>query len=226
MEGRAFPGLPATTPGEAVRLQKELAFRVIARDAMAGEIHLVAGVDVSAGRAGETGRAAVVVLRYPEMEVAETSVAEGPPGMPYIPGLLSFRELPLIMPALERLKVTPDLLLVDGQGIAHPRRLGLAAHLGVITGLPAIGCAKSRLCGVAGEQGPERGDTAELTDGGEVIGRVVRTRTGCRPVFVSVGHRISLETAVDWVLKLGGGYRLPEPLRLAHRAAAGTGLTR
>jgi deoxyribonuclease V len=161
----------------------------------------------------------VVVLRYPGLETVETAVFVGPLVMPYVPGLLSFRELPLILPALERLTTRPNLLLVDGQGVAHPRRLGIAAHLGLITGLPAIGCAKSRLCGTAGEPGPERGSAADLIDRGEIIGRVVRTRFGCRPVYVSVGHRVSLETAVDWVLKLGQGFRLPEPVRLAHLAA-------
>jgi len=132
---------------------------------------------------------------------------------------LSFRELPLILPALEKLSVEPDLLIVDGQGIAHPRRLGIASHLGLFTGKPTIGCAKSRLCGEQGEVGTCSGDRSDLVDGGETIGRVIRTKIGCKPIYISVGNMISLETAVEWVLKLCNGYKLTEPVRQAHLSA-------
>ncbi len=206
------------SPGAAVRLQAELSDVIIAFDDNR-EVSLVAGIDVSVGRQGGMGRAAVVVLRYPSLELVEESVNEGPVTMPYIPGLLSFRELPLILPAIQRLRLTPDLFIVDGQGIAHPRRLGIAAHLGLFTSIPTIGCAKSRLCGSHREVGAARGDSADLMDGDTVIGRVMRTREKCKPVYVSVGHMINLETAASWVLTLCRNHRLPEPVRQAHIAA-------
>ena len=201
-----------------MKLQADLASVVLQEGELEG-ISLIAGVDVSIGRQGSIGRAAVVVLKYPSLEIAEESVNEGPVTMPYIPGLLSFRELPLILPAIEKLKLTPDLFIVDGQGIAHPRRLGIAAHLGLFTGKPTIGCAKSRLCGEHREVGESKGSAVELVDGDEVIGRVVRTREGCKPVYISVGHKLSLENAVKWVLELSSGYRLPAPVRQAHLTA-------
>ncbi len=205
-------------PGAAIKLQSDLAASVVTSDD-GGEIRLIAGVDVSVGRQGTCGRAAVVVVRYPSFEIVAESIYKGIVSVPYIPGLLSFRELPLILPALEKLELEPDLFIVDGQGIAHPRRLGIAAHLGLFTGKPTIGCAKSRLCGEHPDVGITRGESTGLLDDGAIIGRVVRTKEGCKPVFVSVGHRITLETAVTWVLKLGCGYRLPEPVHLAHLAA-------
>jgi len=163
----------------------------------------------------------VVVLRCPGLEVVEVRVVRGEVSFPYVPGLLSFREAPLILRACEGLRTTPDLILVDGQGIAHPRRLGLASHLGVLLGVATVGCAKSRLCGSHDTPGDERGSCAELVDGGETIGMVVRTRPGTKPVYVSVGHGIDLQTAVRRVLECCRGYRLPEPVRMAHRAAGG-----
>jgi deoxyribonuclease V len=207
------------SPAEAVKLQLRLASLVRPED-QPGEIRLVAGVDVSFGRQGGSGRAAIVVLQYPSLDLVAESFNEGQVSMPYIPGLLSFRELPLIIPALEKLSLEPDLFIVDGQGVAHPRRLGIAAHLGLFTGKPTIGCAKSRLCGEYAEVGNYPGDSTELMDGDEVIGRVVRTKADCKPVHISVGHNIRLETAITWVLKLNNGYRLPEPVRIAHSAAA------
>ena len=201
-----------------MKLQADLASAVLQEGELEG-VSLIAGVDVSIGRQGSIGKAAVVVLRYPSFEIAEESINEGPVTMPYIPGLLSFRELPLILPAIEKLKLTPDLFIVDGQGIAHPRRLGIAAHLGLFTGKPTIGCAKSRLCGEHREVGESKGSAVELVDGDEVIGRVVRTREGCKPVYISVGHKLSLENAVKWVLELSSGYRLPAPVRQAHLTA-------
>ncbi len=206
-------------------IQRRLASLVV----RAGSVRapeLIAGVDVSAGDREPGGRpalAAVVVLRWPGLEPVEQSVVRADIRFPYVPGLLSFREIPVLAPALERLRSTPDLVVVDGQGIAHPRRLGLAAHLGLLLDLPTIGCAKSRLVGTpAGPLGEERGATAPLFDAGEEVGRAVRTRRGAKPLYVSVGHRISLDCAVWWVLALAPRYRVPEPVRLAHQAAAGT----
>jgi len=182
---------------------------------------LVAGVDIGVSRARKLGTAAVVVLSYPDFRLVELSVVTGRLELPYIPGLLSFREAPLLLAACEKLRMTPDLVLVDGQGMAHPRRLGLACHLGLFLNTPTIGCAKSRLCGSCQEPGSVPGDHAELVDGEEVIGAVVRTRAGVKPVYVSVGHKIDLAAAIKWVLNCCRGYRLPEPTRLAHLAAGG-----
>jgi deoxyribonuclease V len=184
----------------------------------------IAGVDISVGRFRKAAAGAVVVLEYPGLEVVETRVARGDLDYPYIPGLLSFREMPLILAACEQLTVTPDLVMVDGQGIAHPRRLGLASHLGLFLDVPTIGCAKSRLCGSHGEPGGEPGDYAELLDGNEVIGAVLRTRRGVKPLYISTGHRIDLGAAVHWVMQCCRGYRLPEPTRFAHLAAGGNPL--
>jgi deoxyribonuclease V len=168
---------------------------------------------------GARARAAVVVLAFPSLEPVEESVVEQPCRFPYVPGLLAFREGPSILAAFRRLRARPDLLIFDGQGIAHPRRFGIAAHIGVLLDLPAIGCAKSRLTGTHGEPGPARGAWAPLVERGETIGAVLRTREGVKPVYVSVGHRLGLETALGLVLRCGGGCRLPEPTRRAHRAA-------
>ncbi|AKG53429.1 endonuclease V [Dehalogenimonas sp. WBC-2] len=206
------------TPAAAIALQTELALNVEAVDVSA-KVELIAGVDVAAGRQGTIGRAAIVVVQYPSLEIVAESVYQGVTVMPYIPGLLSFRELPLIIPALEKLALTPDLFLVDGHGIAHPRRLGIASHLGLITGIPTVGCAKSRLCGEHKEIATVKGSSTDLLDDNEITGRVLRTKSCCKPLYISVGHKITLETAVAWVLKLDRGYRLPEPVRLAHKTA-------
>jgi len=209
------------SPAEARSIQERLRGSVIA----AGEpeqVSLVAGVDISVGGSGHSGLAAVVVLDYPELRAIEQSVVTAAVTFPYVPGLLSFREIPVLIPAFERLQHTPDLVVVDGQGMAHPRRFGLASHLGLLLDIPTIGCAKSRLTGHFVEPATEAGAVSPLLDGdGERIGAVVRTRNGVKPVFVSVGHRIALDAAVAWILCLTRGLRLPEPTRLAHRAAAG-----
>jgi deoxyribonuclease V len=180
----------------------------------------VAGADISfKGR--EIARAAVAVLEFPQLKLIETRVEEDVPRFPYVPGLLTFREAPMLLRLFEALKTEPDLIMMDGQGIAHPRRLGLAAHVGLLLGVPTIGCAKSRLCGEYEEPHPERGASSPLTDGGEVIGAVVRTKSGVKPVFVSVGHLIDLGSSVARVLECCRGYRIPEPTRLAHLAAGG-----
>ena len=204
----------------AVAQQRALAAKVV----KTGEVptaRYIAGVDVSTSRrhAGATG--AVVVLSFPELETVAVSTVMEEVKFPYIPGLLSFREAPLILRACERLEITPDLVICDGQGLAHPRRLGLACHLGLFLDVPAIGCAKSRLVGEYRVPGSEAGDRSYLHDGSEVIGAALRTRRGARPVFVSIGHRIGLEAALDWVLRCCRGYRLPEPVRRAHLAAGG-----
>jgi deoxyribonuclease V len=167
------------------------------------------------------GRGAVVVLSYPELEIVEVQTVEDSIDFPYVPGLLTFREAPLTLAVCEKLTVTPDLILVDGQGIAHPRRLGLASHLGLFLDIPTVGCAKSRLCGSHSEPGDEPGSYAELLDNKEVIGAVLRTKSKVKPIYVSIGHKVDLEMAIYWTLQCCRGYRLPEPTRLAHLAAGG-----
>ncbi len=206
----------SVSPREAAVIQAGLRDRVEATDRLAA-VRLVAGVDV--GIQGGVARAAIVVLRYPEMEPVDVQVAERPVEFPYVPGLLAFREAPAILDAWGRLSEAPDLLLFDGHGLAHPRRLGIASHLGLVLDRPSIGCAKSRLCGEHAEPGAMVGDWAPLTDAGELIGAVVRTRLSVRPVFVSIGHRVSLETAIALTLACCRGYRLPEPTRWAHLAS-------
>jgi len=208
------------TTSEAIKLQNELAGEVSRRGDITAP-HLIAGADISVNRFARTGTAAVVVLSYPGLEPVEIKVVTDRLNLPYIPGLLSFREAPLILAACGELTVVPDVLMVDGQGIAHPRRLGLASHLGLFLDIPTIGCAKSRLCGHHDEPGNEAGSHAELLDDGEVIGAVVRTRTGVKPLYISIGHKIDLPAAVRRVLECCRGYRLPEPTRLAHQAAGG-----
>lgn len=211
------------TPAEGRRIQDEM------RDLVSAvweerEIRTVAGIDV--GLEGDKAQAAVVVLRFPDLEPMEASRAEVEVKFPYIPGLLAFREAPAILAAGEKLRTEPDLLIVDGQGIAHPRRLGIASHLGVMLDKPAIGCAKSLLIGTYNEPPSEAGSFSYLYDGDEIIGAVVRTRANVQPVYVSVGHRIDLENAIKLVLACTRGYRLPEPVRWAHRVADGESLPR
>ncbi|MBI2909967.1 MAG: deoxyribonuclease V [Chloroflexi bacterium] len=208
------------SPAEARLIQRELASQVSTGNEIA-EVHLVAGVDLAAGNRSGAARGAVVVLQYPELAPVETSVVERELEFPYVPGLLSFRETPVIIEACERLSAQPDLFLVDGQGYAHPRRFGFACHLGLLLDVPTVGCAKSILVGQHEELGKEAGSRANLIDRGEVVGAAVRTRAGVRPVYVSIGHRVDLEAAMDWVLRCCRSYRLPEPLRLAHQAAGG-----
>ncbi len=205
---------------EAIAIQRRLAPQVVLEGAPT-HVRYVAGADISVNAAERKGRGAVVVLSYPDLSPVEQSVTEVGLTFPYVPGLLSFREVPVLMEAFAALSGTPDLLLVDGQGLAHPRRFGLACHLGLLYDVPTIGCAKSRLCGEHGEVALARGSRVDLRDGAEVIGAVVRTREAVKPVYVSTGHRIGLEEAAEWVLRCCRGYRLPEPTRLAHQAAAG-----
>lgn len=208
------------TTARAREMQLELAAEV-SRTGSLQILRLIAGVDISVNRWAKTGTAAVVVVNYPEMDVVETSLVTDRIEFPYVPGLLTFREAPLILAACEKLTVTPDLVMVDGQGIAHPRRIGLASHLGLCLGVPTIGCAKSRLIGEHETPGFKAGSYAELRDNGEVIGAAVRTRAGVKPVYVSIGHLIDLASAIRWTLGCCRGYRIPEPTRLAHMAAGG-----
>ncbi len=204
------------TPEEAFAIQHRLAARV-ERQPRLGEVRVIAGVDMSA-----TGvaRAAVVLLSYPELETIEIARAEKPLDFPYVPGLLSFREGPAVTAAFARLSRRPDLVMFDGQGIAHPRRIGIAAHIGVLLDLPSIGVAKSVLVGRSADPGPDPGDWAPMTDKGEVVGAALRTKPRVKPVYISIGNRIDLPSAIQWVLAVCRGYRLPEPTRRAHNAAA------
>lgn len=206
------------TPEEARQLQNELRTQVISTDQF-GTINTVAGVDI--GLKKDTAIASVVVLSFPELQVVDSVLTASPVRFPYIPGLLSFREIPPLLTAFDQLKTVPDMVIVDGQGIAHPRRFGLASHLGLILDKPTIGCAKSRLCGRYTEPNAEQGAYTYLTDKEEVIGAAVRTRTNVRVVYVSIGHRISLDSARMWTLACCQGYRLPETTRHAHNAASG-----
>jgi len=207
------------TPAQARAIQDRLREQVVRQDDFS-HIETVAGLDIGFEDGGKTTRAAVVVLRFPGLDLLERALARCPTSFPYVPGLLSFREIPAALEALARLRVEPDLLLCDGQGYAHPRRFGLACHLGLLTDLPSIGVAKSRLIGTHGTLDPQKGAQTRLRHDGEIIGTLLRTRNGVRPVYVSVGHRIGLETALDYVLACTTRYRLPEPTRLAHRLAS------
>ncbi|MDZ7372516.1 MAG: deoxyribonuclease V [candidate division KSB1 bacterium] len=200
---------------QAVALQQELRGRVCAVGGPE-KVRYVAGADVSFAKSSGRVFAAVVVYDLSEHRPVEVATAEGESPFPYIPGLLSFREAPILLRAFRKLEIVPDAVLLDGQGIAHPRRFGLASHIGLFLDLPCVGCAKSRLIGEFEEPGPEPGDFSPLRDGEEVIGLVLRTRRGVKPVFVSVGHKISLERAGELVLSCCTRFRLPEPVRLAH----------
>jgi deoxyribonuclease V len=211
------------TTEEARVLQRRLAKRVVAETTFdPAAVQSVAGVDVSFQEG--MARAAVVVLSFPRLEPLGYARAEMPATFPYVPGLLTFREGPSVLAALDKLGHWPDLFVFDGQGVAHPRRIGLAAHMGVLLDRPSVGCAKTRLVGTYREPDEAKGDWVPLYDREEVIGAVVRSRTGVKPVFVSIGHRLDLPTAVDLVLRCTTRYRLPETTRYAHRVAAGMDL--
>jgi len=200
---------------EARLLQSKLAQR-LEFTPIKGKLETVAGLDCAFSRDKKTVYASIIVLRMGTFEVIETADAASPVMMPYIPGLLSFRETPACIAAAEKLKTIPDLFIVDGQGIAHPRRLGIAAHLGLFFNKPTIGCAKSRLIGEFELVGGKKGDFSYLMDKGEIIGAVLRTKDNIKPVFVSPGNKCTLQDAIDMVLACSPKYRLPEPTRLAH----------
>lgn len=200
-------------------LQNELKQRVERADRLPAIRH-VAGVDVGFEAGGRVMRAAVAVLAFPGLELVDTSVARCPPAFPYVPGLLAFHELPAVLAALATLNITPDLILCDGQGIAHPRRFGIASHLGALLDVPTIGVTKTRLTGRHVEPPDVKGAWTPLVDGAEIIGAVVRTRAGVKPVYVSIGHRVSLETTSELTLACVTRYRLPETTRHAHHLAS------
>ena len=203
---------------EAIALQKQMAAQIdFHRPIDLDAIRLVAGVDVSVK--DNVSRAAVVVLRYPELTPVETVTAERPTTFPYIPGLLSFREGAVILDALRQLESTPDVFVFDGQGTIHPRRVGIACHIGLFLDMPTVGCGKKRLTGQHTAVPAEKGSWVPLIDQGETIGVVLRTRTNVKPVYVSVGHRATLDDARALVLACTTRYRLPEPTRAAHNAA-------
>jgi len=207
------------SPSAAIDLQQQLRQLIETHDRL-DQIHLVAGVDVGFEEAGRVTRASVVTLEFPSLLPAEQAVFHRPTSFPYVPGLLSFREIPAVLGAMQNLGKLPDLILCDGQGIAHPRRFGLASHLGLLTDIPSIGVAKSRLLGTHGELAPNKGCWVPLSDGDETIGAVLRSRTGVRPLYISSGHRVALETAIELVLTCITRFRLPETTRAAHRLAS------
>ncbi|MBP0031063.1 deoxyribonuclease V [Roseofilum sp. Guam] len=208
-----------TSVEEAKLIQEEWRDRTVTSDELP-EVHWVAGVDLGFEDDGKTTRAAVAVLSFPDLKLIETVIALCPTIFPYVPGFLSFREVPPILKALRQLTTTPDLILCDGQGLAHPRRFGLACHLGTLLDCPTIGVAKSRFIGTHEEPAPKRGSWTPLKDGEETIGAVLRTRTKVKPLYVSIGHKISLETAIAYVLDCSPHYRLPETTRIADRLAS------
>lgn len=202
---------------EAIALQRDLAARLSLRCEGGLQLRTVAGGDVSHALHGHRLFAAVVVLSWPDLQPLATASAEAEAQFPYIPGLLSFRELPVLLDAFRRLPLRPDLVLVDGHGVAHPRRLGLASHLGLWLDLPTIGCAKNRLCGEHGPPGRCKGDHVPLLVDGEEVGALLTTRANIKPLYISPGHKIDLASAIPMVLSCTSRYRLPEPTRSAHQ---------
>ncbi len=209
------------TPDEAIAIQQQLRDQVSTHDDLPADPTTVAGVDVGFEQNWTITRAAIAVLRLADLSLQAHAIARRPTSFPYIPGLLSFREVPTVLDALAQLDPAPDLLLVDGQGYLHPRRCGIACHLGVLTGLPTIGVGKSYFIGEHVPVPDERGAWVPVTDAGEVIGAALRTRPRTRPLYISSGHRISLPTAISYVMRCTTRFRLPETTRLAHRLASG-----
>jgi deoxyribonuclease V len=204
---------------QAVAIQASLRQKIKRQDELRTNINLLAGVDCGFPHP-ECIRAAIALFKYPDLTMVDAITLEQKVNFPYVPGLLSFREAPAILAAFAKLNTMPDLVLVDGQGIAHPRRLGIASHLGILLDLPTIGVAKTRLCGYYTMPVDEKGFCSPLMQGDEIIGAVLRTRAHVKPVFVSIGHKISLPTAICWVMNTVTRYRLPEPVRFAHRLAS------
>jgi len=202
------------SPQEAIRIQRELCAYLAIQQLNESELQYVGGVDTTFY--GDQVISAAVILSFPSLERVEQATATVPVTFPYIPGLLSFHEAPAILASLEKIKNFPDLLMVDGHGLAHPRRFGIASHIGVLLDIPSIGCAKSLLVGKHDELPEAAGSTTEISNGGELIGMVVRTCKGVKPVYVSVGHKVDLRSSVQVVLACSAGYRLPEPTRHAH----------
>jgi len=210
----------------ARELQTDLRKRLILHDTnIPDDIRTIAGADISYSKESNTFFAAVVVLDFPTMEIVEQSSSCGTACFPYIPGLLTFREGPVLLQAFQKLSFSPDVIIFDGQGIAHPRGIGLASHMGLFLEIPSIGCGKTRLVGSYEEPGNEPGDYAPLTYEGSIAGGALRTKRNVKPIFVSQGHRIGLDRAIDIILSNCRGYRLPEPTRRAHLAAGSLRLT-
>jgi deoxyribonuclease V len=203
------------SPREATQIQEELRKNLVFEGSGTSWKRIGAG-DVAYSPADDRIYAAFLVFSFPDLALLENVSAQGRVSFPYIPSLFAFREAPILVKAFSRLKTKPDLVLVDGQGIAHPRSMGIASHLGLVLDLPTIGCAKSRLYGAGTEPAPEQGSAAPLMGEGRIVGMIVRTRRGVKPVYVSPGHKMDLENSVRIVLSLGRGYRIPEPLRQAH----------
>lgn len=203
------------SPSEAVALQRELSSRVRIEPPV-GRIRTVAGCDLSFNRFEERVFAGIVVLAWPSLETIEQVAVETVSRFPYVPGLLSFRETPALLEAWVKLETEPDAVVLDGQGLAHPRRMGIACHFGLLVDRPTVGCAKSPLAGKFEEPGPNRGDESPVVLGGEVVGAAVRSKRGSNPLIVSPGHLCDVETAVTIVLEGDAGYRIPEPTRRAH----------
>jgi deoxyribonuclease V len=206
-------------PAEARILQTQLAKNVIKKN-LINKVDYIAGVDVSI-LPDNMGRAAVVILSYPHLEIVEIQTTIEHIDFPYIPGLLSFREIPILVSTLKKLSNEPDIIYVDGQGIAHPRRLGLASHIGLMIDKPTIGCAKSLLCGSYGPLAENPGAFSNIIDKDEIIGVALRTRMKIKPMLISIGHRVDLPGSIEWVMNACKGYKLPEPTRLAHLASTG-----
>ncbi len=205
---------------EAIAIQEQLRSEVIAENQLE-TVRYVAGVDVGYNSTDNVSRAAVTVLSFPDLQLQQQVVACSPTAFPYIPGFLSFREIPAVLDALEKLCPMPDLILCDGQGLAHPRRFGLACHLGVLTGIATIGVAKTRFIGEHSEVGLDRGSWQPLLDKGETVGAALRTQTKVKPVYVSIGHKVNLTAAIDCVLRCAPKYRLPETTRSADKLTSG-----
>lgn len=214
---------------QAVQLQNEFAQIVERDDRIAPAVRHVAGVDVAYGIETNSVYAAVVIIDLQSMETVETASAVREEQTDYVPGLFAYRELPALCEATAQIQCIPDLVICDGQGVAHPRRCGVASHFGLLFDVPTIGCGKTRLLGTHVAPGPNRGDFADLIDQEEVIGSVLRTQDGINPLYISTGHRVSLPTAREWILRLASEYRQPEPIRRANqlanevRAAANSG---
>lgn len=207
----------SVTPAEARDIQSRLRSRVITRDRLPGRLDLIAGADVALDLTRRVAIAGVILYRFPGLTELQRVSAERPLTFPYVPGLLSFREIPALLDAFAKLTRAPGVIFYDGHGVAHPRRFGIASHLGVLLDTPTIGCAKSRLIGTHRDPALRAASTAPLTDGGEVIGTVLRTRAGVKPIYISIGHRISLPRAVELALAVCDGFRIPRPTRQADR---------
>ncbi len=208
------------SPKQAEEIQRKLAVQLSFKNEVLNP-RFIAGVDISRQNSKGMARSAIVILNFPELIVVEIQTAEGQMSFPYIPGLLSFRESPLILAACEKVSTIPDLILVDGQGIAHPRGFGIASHLGLLLDIPTIGCAKSLLWGKHEPVDAQVGSYKEIVDQDKIIGAALRTKEGMAPIYVSIGHKVDLPAALHWVMACCRGYRIPEPIRLAHLVAGG-----